>query len=167
MKEPSMSSLSKVFTGMRVGQKLLAAFASVIVIFAVAIGFSLTTTAQNQAEVKNLLTVQARIADRSASARANTGDLRRFEKDMFLNDADLKTVTEYEAKWTDVEKALIASLDEIDKLVTAADDRATLDVMRKSLTTYETGLHGVLGLIRGGQIKDPASGNEAIKPYKD
>src|SRR5262249_34615319 len=51
--------------------------------------------------------------------------------------------------------------------VTAADDRATLDVMRKSLTTYETGLHGVLGLIRGGQIKDPASGNEAIKPYKD
>jgi twitching motility protein PilJ len=162
-----MFSMSKVFAGMRVGQKLLVAFASVIVIFAIAIGFSLITSGQNQADVRNVLEVQGKIAEHSAAARANTGDLRRFEKDTFLNLANPKSVTDYEAKWADVEKSLTGRLDSLDRLVSAPEDKELLAGMRAGLTRYETGLREVLGGIRAGQIKEPAAANEAIIPYKD
>jgi twitching motility protein PilJ len=152
---------------MRVGRKLFVAFAGIIGVLGTAIAFSVATDAKNQTSIKEILAVQAVINGQSARAKAATLELRRFEKDMFLNLADAAKMTEYEAKWNDQHKNLLDRLADLGKQVTEVADKELVVGMGQSLTNYETGLRQVVGRIRAGEITTPAAANQAMIPFKD
>src|SRR5262249_34482269 len=124
-KENRMSSMSRIFTGWRIGQRPRVAFGVIVALMMVAVAVSIATALINQGVVDHILNVQARLADESSRAQVATLELRRFEKDMFLNLGDPAKMTEYEGKWKAQRTTLADGLTDLAALATDGADQAS------------------------------------------
>lgn len=118
-------------------------------------------------ETKKILHVDAKTAEHSGRARANTANLRRYEKDYFLNIADKKKQTEYLEKWVDERNHLTSRLADLEQLADEDSDHATVKQMNADLAAYNEGFAHVRSKIEKGQITSPKAANAAILPVKD
>jgi methyl-accepting chemotaxis protein len=109
----------------------------------------------------------ARMAEEAAAAKAAVLELRRFEKDFFINLASPGDAAGYLAKWRAQEEALQGRLRTLDAVVGAEQDRAALATMRAELARYEAGFQKVRGLIDAGTVKTTQEANHAIGEFKD
>jgi methyl-accepting chemotaxis protein WspA len=114
-----------------------------------------------------LLQTEARIAEHSAAAKSDVLELRRFEKDMFLNCLDPKVVDEYTVKFRNAHAALAGHIEALRQLAHTDQDRERVRVMTEDLRVYMGAMAGIIPAIRSGQIKTPQQGNLAITPYKN
>jgi|GEM_PF-1484962 len=114
-----------------------------------------------------MLKSDAMIAQHSARARADVLDMRRFEKDMFLNIRSKEKVAEYYEKWQQAQVLLAARIADLDKVVTLSKDRDAVKKMKSDMEDYDKGLADVHGTIVAGRLLTPEAGNEAIARYKD
>src|SRR5438445_8581697 len=73
----------------------------------------------------SMLRGDAKLAEHSSRARANTANLRRYEKDYFLNIGDNAKETDYFQKWTEQKDHLQARLSDLEKLAITAEDKQT------------------------------------------
>jgi methyl-accepting chemotaxis protein len=96
-----------------------------------------------------------------------TIDLRRFEKDVFLNIDSPDKVAQYQEKWQETQGKLDEELAALDALAEDREDLAVLQKLRGDLSTYDAGFSQVMEEIRRGEIKTPQEGNGAILPFKD
>jgi methyl-accepting chemotaxis protein len=115
----------------------------------------------------DILQGDAKLAEHSARARANTLGLRRFEKDVFLNIDSPEKVAEYRTKWEEQHAHQEARLNDLEKYATRKEDKDLIKAMRKEHDAYDAGFKKVLGLIQAGTIKTPQDANKAITEYKD
>jgi methyl-accepting chemotaxis protein len=115
---------------------------------------------------EQMLRGDAKIAEHAGAARTDVVELRRFEKDIFLNCLDLKRVEEYEEKFMEQHQHLAIHLDALRKLAFRAEDKEHLALMANELQTYLTAMSGIIKRVKSGEIKTPQDGNKAVMEYK-
>jgi methyl-accepting chemotaxis protein len=107
------------------------------------------------------------LAEVARDTRSYTLQLRRYEKDYFLNMGAPKTQADYLAKWKAAYDKVLGYLDELDSLIVSQADHDTLRGMREDLASYVAGFEKVSTAVRNGEIPTPQAANLAITVYKD
>jgi methyl-accepting chemotaxis protein len=105
----------------------------------------------------------ARLADDMLSAALQ---LRRAEKDVFLNIGEPEKEAEYERTWKKEFELLKGHLRDFSKL---ADDREReqAKVLLREAENYAAGFDGVMNAIRAGKAKTPQEANALMQVHKD
>ena len=150
-----------------IGKRLFAAFALALAFVLVVAGagqWALTTSVDTAVQV---LTVDFGVNAAANDANIATLDLRRFEKDYFINIGDKEKETEYLAKWSDARQKLDQNLQKIDKLGTDDRSREAIQQVRADLSEYQTAFQTIAKSVAAGQIKTAAEANKELTPFKD
>jgi methyl-accepting chemotaxis protein WspA len=119
------------------------------------------------ADVGRMLRGEAKIAEHAAAAQSGVLELRRFEKDTFLNCLDPKKVDEYTEKFQGARAGLEEHLEALRGLASTDQDRERVRAMTDELAVYLKAMAAILPKVRSGEIKTPQEGNRAIAEYKD
>ena len=110
----------------------------------------------------------AHIAENSAEARSHTVEMRRYEKDLFLNIGSGEKEAEYMKKWSEQRDQLVKeNLAALEKTTVLAADKDMVRKMKEEVSLYEANFLTVAAAIRAGEIKTPGQANAAMIPYKD
>jgi methyl-accepting chemotaxis protein len=118
-------------------------------------------------ETLKVLGGDAKVVTLAARAKATTLELRRFEKDTFLNIEEVQVRNQYVAKWDAQRQKLRDTLAELDRFQVSSDDKASIRSMREDLANYESGYTKVLGMIQEGKLHTPQECNAKINEFKD
>ncbi len=156
-----------MFSDWKIGKRLTLAFGLTLLLVGIVATAGFWGLTRMATTVNGILNVDARMMASASAAQAHTLDLRRYEKDTFLNVADPTAVADYINKWDKSYRDLTDDLDRLDKLATTAEDREIVRGMRSDLSAYINGYQFVVRDIKDHKITAPAKANEAIKPYKD
>src|SRR5579883_2573818 len=87
-------------------------------------------------ETISMLRGDSKLAHLSDAAKAHTLELRRFEKDTFLNIANKSTMKDYEQKWHDQLTQTHAVLAELESLASSIEDRQLITEMNSDVVGY-------------------------------
>jgi methyl-accepting chemotaxis protein len=156
-----------MFNNWKIGKRLAMAFGiSILLMAAVAIaGFwGLSQMVQT---TYGILHHDARLMEEASQAQVNGLELRRYEKDSFLNIGDKQKESDYQEKWNKEHTDLIANINNLDQVVTLAEDKELLHGIRADVSTYTIGFQSVIQQISDKTIKTPADANAAMTPFKD
>jgi methyl-accepting chemotaxis protein len=98
-------------------------------------------------------------------ARSSVGNMRRFEKDLFLNMGDEAATAAYLKKWRDETRDGAAQM-RAGKALLAAADQSTVEAMIAGLSRYTEGFEAIVKRLEAGQLNDPWAANKAMEPLK-
>jgi methyl-accepting chemotaxis protein len=150
-----------------IGTRIFLAFAAVLLLMlgVAASGLWAVTTLSSTARGPLARAMQQEM--HAQVARAESLELRRFEKDFFLNTGSATTQAEYAKKWTEALGRLDARLGELDAdAVGDAAQGQRVATVRSSVAAYAAGFDAVRGLVAKGALTTPQDGNAAITKYK-
>ncbi len=99
------------------------------------------------------------------TARASLANVRRYEKDTFLNLADEADLKKYQVQWRNELAALAAALDRLEAIGIAGHKEA-ISTIRRGLTGYRAGVEGIVKEIESGKINDPWAANKSVDKFK-
>jgi methyl-accepting chemotaxis protein len=157
----------KMFRNLKIGNRLGLAFGLLLLLMAGAAGAAYFGMSSIGAETLDMLRTDARLERASSRAQVNTLELRRFEKDTFLNMADSQKMDDYFKKWTEQREQLNLHLEEIEKYSVRKEDQDHVALMRSQVSAYEAGFNQVVARIRDKSITHPEDANAAVAPFKD
>lgn len=106
-----------------------------------------------------------RLAQLATELRVNALQLRRFEKDVFINIATPEKVREYQEKW---QKALADTQrvrGDAAKLA-SSNTRRSIEQLGVELEAYASGFRSTAGAIQSGSISSTAQANSVMSQYK-
>jgi methyl-accepting chemotaxis protein len=150
-----------------IGKRLFAGF-GVLLLFVLVVAaagqWALTRSVDTALQVFN---VDVAVSGYANDATIATLDLRRFEKDLFLNIGSAEKETDYLGKWNEARHRLDESFSAIVRVTSDVKDRELIESVRADVDTYATTLQAIAGRIASGEIKTPAEANAAITPIKD
>ena len=152
---------------MNIGKRLFASFALILafVLVVAAAGQWAMSTSVDTAE--QVLTVDYGINSASNDAHVATLDLRRFEKDLFLNIGDKAKEAEYLAKWNESREKLDTQLAHIEKLGVDDESHELVRQVRSDLSEYTNAFNAINTRIESGEIKTAPEANQALTPFKE
>src|SRR5690349_14642000 len=156
-----------MFNDWKIGKRLTLAFGLTLLLVSIVATAGFWGLSRMAATVNGILNGDAKLMYWADNAQQHALDLRRYEKDTFLNIADPTAVTDYLTKWDKAYRDLNDDIDHLDKLVTTPEDREVVRNLRSDLSAYINGFQFVVRDIKDKKITTPAAANEAIKPYKD
>jgi methyl-accepting chemotaxis protein len=154
-------------SNLRIGTRLALSFGIVLLLLAVvgAVGYwgveAVTGT------TVTMLHGDANVSEHAARARADVLELRRFEKDVFINIGSTEKTEEYFKKWQDATEKVAARAADLEQATSLDKDREAIKQLRENLGLYSAGFKKVYELIRAGKITTTADANKAIGQYKD
>ncbi|WP_224983271.1 methyl-accepting chemotaxis protein [Geomonas agri] len=152
---------------MKIGTRLLLSFGLVVLLLVGVAGTGYWGVKDGENTMVNVLDGEAKIAENAARARANVLGMRRYEKDMFLNIADVKKVEEYYAKWNEEATKTAERVADLEKVVRNKEDVEQVKVIKDNFLAYKAGFAKVAGSILDGKLKNPAEANAAVGAFKD
>jgi methyl-accepting chemotaxis protein len=97
--------------------------------------------------------------------RAHVGNLRRFEKDLFLHMGDEATFDRYLASWRKTHDAARADIEALQPRLEPGA-RESLARLAQGLDGYRRGLEGIVEGIRVGRVNDPWKANQEMEAHK-
>jgi methyl-accepting chemotaxis protein len=157
----------KMLQQISIGKRLFAGF-GVLLLFVLLVAtagqWALNRSVDTAMQVFN---VDVAVSSSANDANIATLDLRRFEKDIFLNIGNAEKQTEYLGKWNEAKRRLDESFAAILRVSADAKDRELIEGIRADIDTYASTLQTIAGRIGSGEIKTPADANAAITPIKD
>jgi methyl-accepting chemotaxis protein len=118
-------------------------------------------------ETLTMLRGDAKLSELADTANVHTLELRRSEKDTFLNIADKAKMSGYEQTWRKQISAMHSNVKALQDLATASDEKQLIATMEADLNVYEKGYESVVAQIAAGKLLTPAQANEAIVESKD
>src|SRR5215831_14395682 len=151
-----------MFRNLRIGTRLMLAFGSLLAFMAIAATAGYWGMDAIGNETLDMLRTDAKLERASGRAQTATLELRRFEKDTFLNLADAQKMDDYLAKWNAQREELAARLQEIDKSSVRKEDKDRVTEMRAHVVAYEAAFNQVVRRIREKSISHPEEANAAI-----
>lgn len=107
----------------------------------------------------------ARTQEVSMQARSLALELRRFEKDTFLNVENATKRQEYVAKWLAARTEIFAALAKVE--ADTSSQSAIAKRMTQAVTAYGKGFESVVERIESGELANPAACNKALEPFKN
>lgn len=156
-----------MLNNMSIAKKLALGFGLVLFFLLVAAGVGYWGTESVANQTESVLNGPEKMVEHSERARANIVELRRFEKDYFLNIGDKDKESDYANKWSTQREHLMARLADLEKYAANDDDKKKISTMREEFGKYEIGYHQAQAQIAAGQIKNAEAGNVAMIPFKD
>src|SRR5579864_1831309 len=118
-------------------------------------------------ETITMLRGDVKLAELADKAKVHTLELRRGEKDTFLNIADKSKMTSYEQTWRKELSTTHTTVAALQDLATASEEKQLIASMESDLNLYEKGYDSVVAGIVAGKIQTPAEANTAIIEFKD
>lgn len=97
--------------------------------------------------------------------RASIGNMRRYEKDLFLNLADEEALLRYVASWKQQLAETRSLMEQIHPLL-RSDEQSALQQMQTSLTGYAAAVEKIVVGIERGEVNDPWRANQLMEPSK-
>lgn len=156
-----------MFERLKIGTRLWAAL-GLLALLVIASAFSgRLALSQVQDTTQEILLSDAFMAEEALEVRAAALQLRRFEKDFFLNIGAPDNQVEYLVKWNDARAELVRHLGEVQRLVTSKADQEILARMSADLAAYEAGFEKVRAAMKTSEIATPQAANLALAPYKE
>ncbi len=107
------------------------------------------------------------VSEQAADVKVLMLQLRRYEKDLFLNLGNQKKMEGYTKKFKKKVKTMHVQLDALEKLTKDEKDQADVKVLRANLEKYLPAMTALQKMALAGKIPTPQAGNKMIKPYKD
>ena len=162
---------------MKISTKLYSGFAYIsIMLMVVAIVGFWGVSRMNKMLDEYALT-EGKLVEYAQRVRANVNQMRRFEKDAYINIDSPEKVTEYVKKWQEVFDHCGKRFDTMEKLFIKLDNdhdsefaktkKGEIKNYRELLNAYALGFNSVLERIRKGEIKTTTEANTAIGAYKE
>ena len=151
---------------LRIGLKLGLAFTLMLVITgAVALSGYWGRTRMVDVTL-NMLAGDAEMARLADDMLGTALQLRRYEKDVFLNIGRAEKEADYERDWKREHEALKGHLRDFSRL---ADDREKEEarVMLREAENYRAGFEGVQNAIRAGTARTPQEANDLMQVHKE
>src|SRR6185503_10054088 len=102
---------------MSIGKRMGLAFATLVCLTLALAASGYWGLSNVTATAESILTVDVAAAEASGLVQAETLNLRRFEKDYFLNVADAAKRADYLAKWKTDYQDVLEQLDKLQRLV--------------------------------------------------
>ena len=156
-----------VLQQMSIGKRLFAAF-TLVLLFLIAVAvvgqWGLSKSASTGAHV---LEVEFPINSAANDAHIAVLELRRYEKDYFINLGDRVKEADYMAKWADSHKNFEEQLTAIERLPISQEVRSQVREMRTHVGEYATGFEAIARRVANGELKSAAEANAAMEPVKD
>jgi len=107
------------------------------------------------------------MSENASRARANTLGMRRYEKDMLINNESPEKVKEYQEDWKKEHASVLARIADMEKVITDQKEKERLDEMKKDLQIYDSGMTILYDLIKDGKVKSVKEGNDTLGKVKD
>jgi methyl-accepting chemotaxis protein len=114
-----------------------------------------------------IMDVDDEVLKASLNVSASTLNLRRFEKDMFINIDNPEEVAKYLKLWQDMRQGLSKQLDTLDKLASHPTMKDSLIKIKDDLKTYYTGVEKIHANIKSGGIITTQDANKAMGEFKE
>jgi methyl-accepting chemotaxis protein len=156
-----------MFNNWKIGKRLALGFGICILLMAVVAVAGFWGLSQTVQTTYGILHHDAKLLEQASQAQSNGLELRRYEKDTFLNIGDEQKEVDYGEKWDKEHADLIENLNALDQLVTLPEDKELLKALRTDLSTYTIGFQSVKQQISDKTVKSPAAANAAMVPFKD
>jgi methyl-accepting chemotaxis protein WspA len=153
---------------MTIGRKCLATslIASILILAVSISGYWGMRKIANGSE--KVLQEDAQVAENAAFGQVAVLNLRRYEKDMFLNCLDHQKVEDYRAKFLHERDILLERLGELRGLTQdRPQDRELVAQMNAESGSYLKGMMALIPRLLSGEIQSPQDGNRAVLQYKD
>jgi methyl-accepting chemotaxis protein len=150
-----------------IGKRLFAGFGVLLAFVLIVAGagqWGLTTSVDTATHVMN---VDVEMSAKANDALIATIDMRRYEKDYFLNIGDSAKETDYLAKWEKARRQNDENLTALEKLVTDEKQQELIRNTRSDVMTYVNAFQAISKRIAAGEIKSAADANKEILPIKD
>lgn len=156
-----------MFNNWKIGKRLALAFGISILLMAVVAIAGFWGLSQTVQTTYGILHHDAKLMEQAEQAQVNSLELRRYEKDSFLNIGDKQKEADYSDKWNKEHADLVENLNKLDQTATLPEDKELLRTIRADLSTYTIGFQSVLQQISDKTIKSAADANQAMTPFKD
>lgn len=156
-----------MFKNMKIGSKLLMGF-GIVVFIMIAIGGSGywgATSITN--ETMKLLHTDVAVSEVAMDMTIGMLNMRRYEKDIFLNIGNRGKEADYSKKWNDAVQDTDKALAETEKLLATQADKDVMKELKIEMATYLAGMRKVMGMVASGAVKDPAAANLALSEVKE
>jgi methyl-accepting chemotaxis protein len=118
-------------------------------------------------ETIQILRGDQKISQAADDAEMVTLQLRRFEKDTFLNIDDKAKSADYHEKWKEQLVKNRSLISELQTQVASDDSKQLVSAMNTELSAYEAGMSQVMSGIHDGSIKTPQQANAKMNEVKD
>lgn len=152
---------------MKVGARIGLGFGLLIVFLVVVWGAGRWGMGEARARIHTTLQGPVKMMEHAGRARANALDLRRDEKDIFLNVGSPQAVEKYYAKWKESREKIAARLDDLDSTAASTEDKNVVATMKSDLDKYSAGFLQVHQKIQAGEITTPQEANARIGDFKE
>jgi len=156
-----------MLTRINIGTRMALAFACLVLLSLGLAGSGYWGLSNVTNTAETILSIDVVAAETSGEVQATTLNLRRFEKDFFLNVNDNVKRAEYLAKWKAKYQETLDLLEKLHALVRTDAEREKVGAMRGALAGYDEGFEKIRERIERGELTDPTLCNHQIEPFKD
>ena len=125
-----------MLSSINIGKRMGLAFATLVAIALALAGAGYWGLSNVAATAEHILTVDVASADTAGQVHAAALELRRYEKDYFLNIANPKLRDEYLQKWHGQKEQLLQRLDKLNGLLDHDSERTRAAGMRTAIAAY-------------------------------
>ena len=103
----------------------------------------------------------------SQSVRGDVNQMRRFEKDIFLNIESPEKVAQYKKEYDAVVEVYNKHFQALDKISTEPKEQELTAGIKKNFTAYLAGFNGVYDRVNRREITNKDDANQQMGPFKD
>ena len=154
-----------MFKHVQLSSRIIVGFAALVVLLLFVAISGITVLQQTGQGFQQVVDGKLQFSNEVQSLRAEMGNLRRYEKDYFINLADAGKRAEYLGKWQ-------ASMDKARghlQAATAVSDsagKARIASLQQALAAYAQGVVTVAGQIDAAGVATTQDANKAMEPFK-
>ncbi|MDU0460633.1 MAG: HAMP domain-containing methyl-accepting chemotaxis protein [Geobacteraceae bacterium] len=156
-----------IIRNMSIAGKLATGFGIAIAIMLLVGLFGMRQTVRLGNVGEKLAVVDAELLEEGGNMAKYALQLRRYEKDLFINIGNGEETKKYAGKWEESRKKLVETTNTIEKIVKVNGEALELSSIKKNMQEYFDGFSGVSARILSGELATTADANAAMKPYKE
>ncbi|WP_343051324.1 methyl-accepting chemotaxis protein [Pseudaquabacterium terrae] len=154
------------FSNLRIGARLALVLGGVLLMTAAVALSGLWGLNTLYGTTARVLTQDVMLAQHAAAIQNAVLQARRFEKDAFINLAEVDKLDAYLKKWRDARAKLDETIAKARALDLGSDDAKALDEMTASLKAYAAGFDATVAQIKSGQLTTTPQANADIGKAK-
>ncbi|MGB9470355.1 MAG: methyl-accepting chemotaxis protein [Candidatus Acidiferrum sp.] len=166
-KMPSRNPVAALSRNMNIGKRLTLGFGVLMVLLLCVAAAGYMGTKKISTEMMALLQTDSRMEQLYSSGLMNTLELRRDERDLFLNKGDAAALQAARDNWTAMTQHLTESLSELDKIVAPGEEKDEIASIRAAMQDYAEKFHAMEQKLNSGKIKKTSEWVQADKEAKD